>query len=58
MDNNLVGEEDVWVEADVDADVEEDAADKIRTCSNSPKGMVNSLMREEVRVRGFITRRP
>ena len=58
MDNNLVGEEDVWVEADVDADVDEDAADKPRTRSNSPKGMDNSSMREEVRVRGIITRRP
>jgi hypothetical protein len=58
MDNNLVGEGDVWVEADVDADVDEDAANKVRTCSNTPKGMGNSSMREEVRVRGFITRRP
>ena len=58
MDNNLVGEEDMWVEADVDVDVDEDAANKIRTCSNSPKGMDNSSMREEVRVRDIITRRP
>ena len=54
MDNNLVGEEDMWVEADV----EEDAASKLRTCNNSPKGMGNSSMREENRVRGFISRRP